>query len=660
MTMALRRRPASRLRAARLNGGAVGDSARLQILLEDYAQARDDERNWNTVLASLIAVAFTLVGLLAAAVTQTCRFDASKSCTNVPDYLVGAAPLLPVALLAYTQLIGIVATYRNFYLRVIEKEIRQYAGEPLKAISPITPASYEEMLVEITSLRRGRLSYRTTTYLLVTLVIVVFGGFTAYIGWHMDPITQAVMTVIYIPVVLLLATENYLAGPGGRSMFYKTAQRYVAHRFMTGYALPDSAIEPSDVSHNDRSLLSYLILPRIAEWVKWMITPGAFVVTAWATNGFRNWHRFILVWLILEYLIYEARYQWNDIRGLHEDADHPETGARLRLPGAPNARRNIVLSCLAGILRLTLAEYIAARTHLLPVVTLLIVLVFGVAIGYEALRAVPASTHLSFRLTPRIIAIWVIVGFGYAIRAGTGMWLGGLRLLSFTAISAMLYFVALGIMFVLLMWVTEAASYCSTDGKDIFFPTPGLAAKPHVAALLAFSGWNVAEGKRALPGAAVPVLKEKQGKLYAPWNAALFLGAGLGAVAGVGLTRSSLSLSTYGPVVAASLIGALLLMIFKSFAARLAVTAAIAAILLGITWPETHNTRAVIAAIPWIAIAFNYTFFRESSYQDLMNFGPNLISGLRSAALKPPLLALRLIVGHETWRSAGFGRQKIT
>ena len=295
MTMAPRRKQTSPLPTAKLNGDAAKDSERLQVLLEDYSQGRDDERNWNTVLASLIAVAFTLIGLLVAAVTQTCRFNTSNSCTHVPDYLIGATPLLPIALLMFTQILGTVATFRVFYLRAVEAEIQQYAGAPLKSISPILPASYIDMTTELTSLRRGRLQYRIVTFLLVATIIVVFGGFACYIALHMDLTTQIVMAVVYAPIVLLMVSENYTAGPGGRSMFYKIAERYIAHRYTAGYALDGIASYSPRPKRGKRSLLSYLLMPRVAEWVKWVITPGAFVVTAWATGSFGNWHQFILI-----------------------------------------------------------------------------------------------------------------------------------------------------------------------------------------------------------------------------------------------------------------------------------------------------------------------------------------------------------------------------
>lgn len=645
-----------RLQAARLDGQDASDAALLQVLLEDYSEGRDDERTWITVLATLIAVAFTLVGLLAAAVTQTCRFNPSKSCTNVPDYLVGAAPLLPIALIAFTQMLGTASTFRHFYLRAIEEEIRQRLDASPAATSTIPPASYVDMTAELVSLRRGRMPYRILANLIVITVLLVFGGFAAYIGVHMDPVTQVLMTAIYAPIVLLLAYENYYAGAGGRSMFSRMARQYLIRRQAAGYTLNDVSTDSPASRQNKRSLVSYLILPRVAEWVKWAIAPGAFVVTAWATGTF-HWKQFILVWLILEYLIYEARYQWNDIRGIHEDAKHPESTARLRLPDGTNARRNILASCLVGALRLGLALYIAALIHLIAAVALLIGLVFGVAIAYEGLRTAPANPHPSLRPTARSAAIWIIVGLGYAIRSGTGIWLGGLRLLTLTAISGMLYFTAFGIMFVLLTWVLEAAAYCSTDGGESLFPAPELAAKPHIAILLRWTGWSVRRGTASLPGATVRVLKEKRGKLYAPWNVALFFGAGLGAIVGTGLARSNPAAPAYGPVLAASLLGAILLMVFSGFATRLVVTAVVAVALVGITWPVVHSPLTIIAAIPWIAIAVDYAFFRESSYRDVMDFGPKLASGLATAARALLLLALRLVVGRQTWQSAGFGRR---
>jgi hypothetical protein len=646
-----RRRPS--VPAVRLDGDEGIDSARLQILLEDYAQCRDDERTWVIALASLIAVAFTLVGLLAAAVTQTCRFSTSRSCTNVPDYVVGAAPLLPVALIGFLQSLGIIATIRNYYMRALEEEIRRYAGGPLKAISPVTGASYIDIIAEFVSMRRGNWAYRVLMNLIVVIVLITFGGFACYIAVHMDPRTQAMMTVIYLPIVLLLAYENYLGGIGGRTMFSTIAQRYLAHRYSDGYALHGLVTDAPGDSRAERPLLSYLLLPRVAEWVKWAIAPGAFIVTAWTTGDLRNWHRFILVWLILEFLIYEARYQWNDIRGVGEDPKHALSTARMRLPVQHNVQRNIIVSCVTGLARLAIALWIAEAAHLLTAVMLLIGLVFGTAIIYETLRTAPESMDPLPRPTARSYAIWITVGIGYAIRSGTGIWLGGYPVLSLTAISGMAYFAAFGIMLVLLVWVLDAASSYTTDGSELLFAEPESTRKVHVSSLLRWAGWTVQVGMGDLQGAVIPVLKVKQGKLYAPWNVAMLLSAGLAAIVGARLTRSE-PLSEYGPIIAVSIIGALSLVMLHNFAARLAVTTTAAIALIGVAFSSARGPLAIVSAVPWVAVAAGYAFFRESTYQELMGFVPSLASGLRTMFRTLPVVALRLVIGRQAWYSAGF------
>ena len=625
----------------------------MHILLEDYAQCRDEERNWMTILASMFAVAFTLVGLLAAAVTQTCRFSAAKSCVSVPDYLVGAAPLLPIALLAYAQMLGTVTTIRSFYMRGLEEEIQGYTGPPLKTMGKLAPASYISITTELASLRRGKLAYRIFAAMLVMTVLAVFGGLTTYIALHLDPFMQVVMTIVYGPLVLLLAVENYQAGPGGRSMFAKVARDYLAHRDARGFALSDIDLRPQSRT-SERSLHSYLLLPRVAELVKWLIVPGAFAVASWAAGSFSHWQRMLLVWLILEYLIYEARYQWNDLRGINDDSAHPVSKARRRLPGGEHIQRNIVASCLSGFIRLAAALVIGAAAHLLIPVAALMGLVFGAGAGYEALRSASAQPRLALRPTVRSSAIWLLVGAGYAIRSGAGIWSAGYSVTSFPALSSMAFFVVFGIMFVLLTWVLEGASYCRTDDGQTLYPLPGLAAKPHVAILLRWTGWQVRTGKGTSPGAEKAVLAMKRAKPYAPWNIGLIVGAVLGGAAATALQPPSPTVDRLIAVLAVCAAGALALIFLTGFLMRLAVTAAIAIALISLAIPFAHGPRALIAAIPWIAIAGDYAFLCNSSYQQLMDFGPQLISTLGAVAHTVPLTLLRVIIGRQSWRSAGF------
>src|SRR4051794_4800997 len=88
------------------------------------------------------------------------------------------------------------------------------------------------------------------------------------------------------------------------------------------YALPSpltsavSARRPV-VKPGERSLTSYLLLPRPGDLGKAVIVPVTFALGSAAVGGTtasRLSHG-VLVWLVLEFLVYQARYQWNDIRG---------------------------------------------------------------------------------------------------------------------------------------------------------------------------------------------------------------------------------------------------------------------------------------------------------------------------------------------------------
>lgn len=645
-----------RKHAAKPDGAPDEDSTRLAILLEDYSNCRDDDRNWWMVVATLVAVAITLVGLLFAAVTQTCRFNTSASCTRVPDYVVAGAPLLPIAIVAFMQMIGTLSTVRSFYLRAIEQEIRGYAGGPLKALPMLEPASYIDLTMEITSMRRGRLAYRLLAVALIIATLMVFGGLATYIAIHLSGMVQALMALVYGPLVGFLAYESYASGPGGRSVFSGVIKAYLAHRNVPRYMVSRLGDDrpPRD---GERPLVSYLLFPRPADWVKLLIAPGAFLVACWAIGSFENWRRFILIWIILEYLIYAARYQWNDVRGVHEDPDHPGKVKRMRLPGGEHAKRNIVISILVALLRIALALSIAAAAHVFTLTVLLIILVFGVAVIYEAFRAESARWAVQGWAQARIAGIWITVGLGYAIRSGIGIRLAGYALSSFQEIVTVIFFAAYGVMFVLLAWVLEAASYCQSDGASILSPQPALSAKPHISILLNWCGWTLEGGANSVRGDGLPILKDKRGSIYAPWNISLLLGAVVGAAAGFGFLGLQLRLGELLIVATVSGAGAFALTLVVNFRMRVGVTILVSAVLIGTALWADHRVAAIIAGLPWIAAAGLYSFFRESSYRDMMDFGPNFIMALKAAAHRIPLGLLWVVVGRQTWRYVGFGPQ---
>ena len=645
------------------------DSQQVEILLADYQTCREDDRVLVSIQAVVFSVLVTLIGLMAAAVTQTCEFSNSKSCVNVPDYLLAAAPLIPCALLAYTTMLGVSATLRSYYMRGLEEELRKYTSAPI--LGDLRPASYIGVITEVESLRRGRISYRLLANLVLAVVIIVFGGFTAYIGFHVANAEQIAMTVLYGGIAILLVWEVRQASVRGRTFFIKSAEQFLLDRGDTRLPQPRRR-QLTEEAADERSLASYLVFPRPEDWIKWLIAPGVFLATAWLTASLGRWPTFLAVWLILEYLIYGARYQWNDVRGIDEDQSHSQRRARGRLPAGPgrrDIRRNVFISVSVGWVRLVIAFLLAVALGLTGPVLLLIILVFAIAVVYEALRSVQ-SPSIPKKLHPLPVALWCVVGLGYGVRAGLGFIAGGLAVTNWRTVIGIACFVAFGVMFVLMTWVLEATDYCVIDSGGTWRLKPYTGVKPHLILLLKY----VPKTKNVLktdapcitppgthhnnwdgllsPGSKEPIL-EKDNQLLTPWNLALAVSVILGSVLGQGLAHAYPQYALDVLAMSLSLLGAFLMMASTSRTQRLTVAGAGTLIIVSATIPFSAFPLVLLAGAPWLAITLLYLIFRGSSYQNLKDFGPQVLHAIASVriVLRAGPLLLRAIIGDKTWRA---------
>ncbi len=216
-----------------------------------------------------------------------------------------------------------------------------------------------------------------------------------------------------------------------------------------------------------RSLLGYLLLPRPYDATKWLIVPLGFALGTFYNGEVSREAllRAFLVWVVLELFIYQARYQWNDIRGFVADQQHPGEPDRGRLPGPlEQARSRIFWSAAVGWARLGTALGVALILPQLDLLTvvLLVVAVFGVAAVYEALRsaATGRTGKVPAPLRAELIALWIVVGAGYALRGVTGLGLAvDLTRPPILAAAGVVSLWAYGVAFVTSRWVLEATAF---------------------------------------------------------------------------------------------------------------------------------------------------------------------------------------------------------
>lgn len=326
-----------------------------------------------------------------------------------------------------------------------------------------------------------------------------------------------------------------------------------------------------------------------------------------------------LVWLALELLIYQARYQWNDIRGHAADLEHPQAASRGRLPGpATRARAHVRASWAVVALRLALVGALAALVPALAATLgVLTVAVFGVAVVYELVRAraIGKGDEVPPPLRGAIVAIWLIVGCGYAIRAVAGLGLAvDLADNPLLAVAAIVMAWSFGVAFVTTRWVLEALPFADIAADRLAWRSDSARSREHT---LALARWlpelsRLAASRLSSPAAWMP-LREKT-RLRAPWNAATSVAGGAAGVTGLALVSED----GVGGLVLAGAIGAGCAAAVAIAAARARLPlAAAGAIAVAAAQALAGSPRPVASVLPWLLVVSSHILFCAQSAETL-------------------------------------------
>lgn len=469
----------------------------LNILLNDYAEARDDERNFLSVQATSLTLGVTAAAGLLVFFEQV--IDRSKDRTEqFPDLVIAGALMAGFVTIAFALWVGSVATVRAFYLRSLEREIRRVAK--LENVSfgdlGLRPISFHELVVEHGSLSKP---VSTTTSILVNIVVIglitvfgVIGSFLAFQinGRWMIPIVFFVNGVF----VLYALWELWQISVGGRKYVRELTQRY-KERLGRDLVKRYSRSSPWPV-------ISYALLPRPDDLVKSLFTIGGLIISGLTIEGTSsvNLRCKIVIFVAIELLAYQARYQINDLLGRSEDKKSPTAGYRGRLP--EGAEKHSVFSILVRIVLI-----ISAVVYLFDMdnqgavhgtwfrLLLTTLFVFVLMVPYEIVRNwVRVDPDASSK--KRRSVTWVLlflVALGYPLRfAGSAFCLTDTFSLGLWAPLVIMRF-GLGWVFVAPTWVLESFNYVSGRSKDgrSYRVIDECKRKYHLKELAAINGWSM-------------------------------------------------------------------------------------------------------------------------------------------------------------------------
>ncbi|MCW2972374.1 MAG: putative rane protein [Thermoleophilia bacterium] len=368
-----------------------------------------------------------------------------------------------------------------------------------------------------------------------------------------------------------------------------------------------------------RTLNSYLLLPRPGDTIKWWIVPLAFLygVVVRGDVDRELVARAAAVWFGLEFLIYQARYQWNDIRGFRADQLHPDAASRGRLPGPlDRERRHVAASWGVVAGRLVAAAGLGAWLGWDAVgrpLAVLAIAVFGLAAAYEACksRATGRSDSVPPPLTLPLLGVWLLIGGGYAIRGLTGLALA--VDIWERPVLAGACFVAcwsFGISFVMGRWALESLAFARPVAGRLEWSATARHGREHTTGLARWLPERV--GAEVSSAASWRPLRLRT-RLAAPWNLAFVVAGAAAFVVGRLMVGGAVDAALLLAALAGAVLSVLVAQVGKPrlwVALGCAVVAAVVAERLG-------APRAAVMTTPWAAFALAHWWFSCQSLQSL-------------------------------------------
>jgi hypothetical protein len=592
---------------------------RLDVLIAEYEALREDERMNTTLLATLAGAGVTLIG--GAVVLLAGR-------NSTPGWLFAFVPLPGFIVLAYGAVAGALGTVRSYYLRLVEQELFKYGGVTMLGDRAIPTPSFAHLELSVTrpGVRSGPFGVANIAVLLG--ILSVFAGATAWCLSRTTPTWLAVTASVgYVTAIFLVLKTINAAALHGRELWVSSLD-----------SLEDSwGTPPASTARPRRTYvtLGRLLLPRPYDLVKCAFVPAGYLLAvAFAPGTPRDLWAAAAAFVVFELIVYQGRYLWNDLRNRLDDQQHPDVKKRNRITIRTTKDVRIVVATLLVRTSIWIAAGIALGGWEGSALLVSGGVVIGESLAYERLRRhtrrleVDGGELRLARMPMRLL--YLLVGFGYAVRVATGALLGLLEIdVSFVLHIGVTAW-ALGSMFVTMTWVYEGTSFLTSSIPGF---VPSLAnTKAHLVPLLCEAGllplkdrrdkavaFTVASSKprdAARPLSAYPALADETG-LRCTWNRYFVLAAVSGCALAIlianGHGNSGATSSTI-LALATALTVALLLSSVSLLANAIIVGVLLAATTIwAVVAASSGDMYLLLAMVPVVI----YMVFRSTNYEAL-------------------------------------------
>lgn len=430
-------------------------------VISEWEQCREDERSAQNQQLQVIATAGAILGgvYTAASIME----DKAELTMRILFYVSGITLLVAIS---YISSLGISNVLRYHYMRDLEDRLYK-----------MIPRQSEEKLfthwMSFSSIitTRNPLHLRTSLYTIfhyscytvATLCALVFCVMMILFQYkfiqNYSVLDKIVLYSVLCYIIFTLVIFCWMTIKA-KKMYTLSAQKATEKRNLRLLLSAPLTNRSKNTKTAAWKTYIYFLYPKKKDFQKSLLIIVGFAIGTWMNARNIDISQLLLngffCWLLLDFFIYQARYLWNDIRGISEDLVAGKSG---RLPIKElGVKKAVKLSSAIIFLRLFLAlvfiQYLSTEMQGVFLVNFCVIVI--IAVIYEIAREKGWN-----------IAVFLLVSLGYPIRAFAGFWVAypmfwtdsrfwqGHKILFFVFIVVFLIYMCVGEISAILPWTHE-------------------------------------------------------------------------------------------------------------------------------------------------------------------------------------------------------------
>lgn len=487
-------------------------------LATELSECRQETRNNETLIIQILAVAGAFMAFVYGAFFGEKKEISESLKTNflILDIMIECAAYYYIVILGIRNVL-LYHFSRDIEYRMAEYEI-QHAKKPVvrwtSLISPIVTRNIKHVKT-----RLGFWHYIAYTLAIMSAVLFAFAvTFYQYLSFEKDGSGSDILRRIgisYFFISLIVIVVIFF------SCAYRTHEMYNELRQKQMIKIENKQSLNSAKKISMKSILEtiiYYLYPKVCDMQKAVLfIIGWIIGTILLQKGYNNFFTSINIVemvkfiFVMDFCFYQARYHWNDLRGLRYDVDKKKRRIPVRCLGI---FWSIVVTQIVMTAKVILGVIVAYKFYSLEefkITMILGILLFMITSAYEF-----AKTN---RITG-IILFTVCLGYPYRILSGVvlkfasinkigsifscyNIWLVCLIILAYLAYGGFAVYIA---------WICEVIKYKRENAKEI--------EQPHLRWLYDYIKDRIVDKKRKNPF-------RESGKILDPWNIMYLISIGI-------------------------------------------------------------------------------------------------------------------------------------